>query len=96
VNVKSSVGLSGKKAERLLDEVGITCNKNSIPFDPEKPMVTSGLRLGSAAMTTRGFKEAEFKKIAHWIDQCLRNPEDESIKLSIKEEVTALTKQFPI
>jgi glycine hydroxymethyltransferase len=96
VNVKSSVGLSGKKAERLLDEVGITCNKNSIPFDPEKPMVTSGLRLGSAAMTTRGFKEAEFKKIAHWIDRCLKNPEDESIKLSIKEEVTALTKQFPI
>jgi len=96
VNVKSSVGLSGKKAERLLDEVGITCNKNSIPFDPEKPMVTSGLRLGSAAMTTRGFKEAEFKKIAHWIDKCLKNSEDESIKRSIREEVTALTKQFPI
>ncbi len=96
VNVKSSVGLSGKKAERLLDEVGITCNKNSIPFDPEKPMVTSGLRLGTAAMTTRGFKEAEFKKVAHWIDECLRNPEDEQIKRRIKEEVTALTLQFPL
>ena len=96
VNVKASVGLSGKKAERLLDEVGITCNKNSIPFDTEKPMVTSGLRLGSAAMTTRGFKEAEFRKVAHWMDECLKNPDDKMIKLRIKEEVTALTQQFPI
>ena len=96
VNVKASVGLSGKKAERLLDEVGITCNKNSIPFDTEKPMVSSGLRLGSAAMTTRGFKEAEFKQVAHWINECLRNPDDEVIKHRIKEEVTALTQQFPI
>lgn len=96
VNVKASVGLSGKKAERLLDEVGITCNKNSIPFDTEKPMVSSGLRLGSAAMTTRGFKESEFKQIAHWIDECLKNPDDEVIKKRIKEEVTALTQQFPI
>lgn len=96
VNVKASVGLSGKKAERLLDEVGITCNKNSIPFDTEKPMVSSGLRLGSAAMTTRGFKEAEFRKVAHWMDECLKNPDDKMIKLRIKEEVTALTQQFPI
>jgi len=96
VNVKASVGLSGKKAERLLDEVGITCNKNSIPFDTEKPMVSSGLRLGTAAMTTRGFKENEFKQVAHWIDECLKNPDDEKIKHQIKEEVTALTQQFPI
>ena len=96
VNVKASVGLSGKKSERLLDEVGITCNKNSIPFDTEKPMVSSGIRLGSAAMTTRGFKEAEFRQVAHWMDECLRNPEDETIKHRIKEEVTALTKRFPI
>jgi glycine hydroxymethyltransferase len=96
VNVKSSVGLSGKKAERLLDEVGITCNKNSIPFDSEKPMVTSGLRLGSAAMTTRGFKEAEFIQVAHWMDECLKNPDDEMIKIRIKQEVTALTQRFPI
>lgn len=96
VNVKASVGLSGKKAERLLDEVGITCNKNSIPFDTEKPMVSSGLRLGSAAMTTRGFKEEEFRQVAHWIDDCLRHPEDEEIKQRIRKEVTALTQQFPI
>lgn len=96
VNVKASVGLSGKKAERLLDEIGITCNKNSIPFDPEKPMVTSGIRLGSAAMTTRGFGEAEFKQVAHWIDAVLRNPEDEELKKEIREAVSALTQQFPL
>ena len=95
VNVKASVGLSGKKAERLLDEIGITCNKNSIPFDPEKPMVTSGIRLGTAAMTTRGFGEAEFKQVAHWIDAVLRNPEDEALKQEIREAVSALTRQFP-
>lgn len=96
VNVKASVGLSGKKAERLLDEIGITCNKNSIPFDPEKPMVTSGIRLGSAAMTTRGFGEAEFKQVAHWIDAVLRNPENEALKHEIREAVSALTQQFPL
>lgn len=96
VNVKASVGLSGKKAERLLDEIGITCNKNSIPFDPEKPMVTSGIRLGSAAMTTRGFKEAEFKQVAHWMDAVLRNPDDEELKKEIREAVSALTQQFPL
>ena len=63
VDVKSSLNLSGKQAEKLLDEVGITCNKNTIPFDLEKPFVTSGIRLGSAAMTTRGFKEDEFKQV---------------------------------
>ena len=96
VNVKASVGLSGKKAERLLDEIGITCNKNSIPFDPEKPMVTSGIRLGTAAMTTRGFGEAEFKQVAHWMDAVLRNPEDEELKKEIREAVSALTQQFPL
>ena len=96
VNVKASVGLSGKKAERLLDEIGITCNKNSIPFDSEKPMVTSGIRLGSAAMTTRGFGEAEFKQVAHWIDMVLRNPENEELKKEIREAVSALTSQFPL
>ena len=59
-------------------------------------MVSSGLRLGTAAMTTRGFKETEFKQVAHWIDECLKNPEDDKIKQRIKDEVTALTQQFPI
>lgn len=96
VNVKASVELSGKKAERLLDEVGITCNKNSIPFDTEKPFTTSGIRLGTAAMTTRGFKEAEFRQVAKWIDRVLRNPEDEAVKTEVRKEVYALTEQYPI
>lgn len=70
VDVKSSIGMSGKEAEKLLDEAGITCNKNTIPFETEKPFVTSGIRLGSAAMTTRGFKEEEFKQVALWISAC--------------------------
>lgn len=91
VNVKASVGLSGKKAEKVLDEVGITCNKNSIPFDPEKPFVTSGIRLGSAAMTTRGFKEEEFRQVARWIKRALTNAEDATVLAEIKNEVVSLT-----
>ncbi|MEI7667479.1 MAG: serine hydroxymethyltransferase [Erysipelotrichaceae bacterium] len=96
VDVKKSVGLSGKKAEKVLDEVGITVNKNSIPFDTEKPMVTSGIRLGTAAITTRGFKEAEVKQVALWIVEALRNSDDEDVKAKIKREVSALTARFPI
>jgi glycine hydroxymethyltransferase len=95
VDVKSSVGLSGKRAENVLDEVGITCNKNSIPFDTEKPMVTSGIRLGSAAMTTRGFGSTEFEQIAEWINQVLRQPDDEALKSRVRAAVSALTQQFP-
>lgn len=91
VNVKASVGLSGKKAEKVLDEVGITCNKNSIPFDPEKPFVTSGIRLGSAAMTTRGFKEEEFRQVARWLKRALTNAEDATVLAEIKNEVVSLT-----
>ena len=77
VDVKASLGMSGKKAEELLDQAGITCNKNTIPFDSEKPFVTSGIRLGSAAMTTRGFKENEFHQVALWISQVLKNGDNE-------------------
>lgn len=96
VDVKASIGMSGKKAEKLLDEASITCNKNTIPFDPEKPFVTSGIRLGSAAMTTRGFKEAEFKQVALWISRVLKNPEDEELITQVRDEVRALTIQFPL
>lgn len=96
VDVKASIGMSGKKAEKLLDEASITCNKNTIPFDPEKPFVTSGIRLGSAAMTTRGFKEAEFKQVALWISRVLKNPEDEALIKTVRDEVRALTIQFPL
>jgi glycine hydroxymethyltransferase len=96
VNVKASVNLTGKVAEKILDKVGITCNKNTVPFDTEKPFTTSGLRLGTAAMTTRGFKEAEFKQVALWIVEALQNSEDEAILNRIKSEVSVLTARFPI
>lgn len=92
VDVKSSLDMSGKLAEKLLDEAGITCNKNTIPFETEKPFVTSGIRLGTAAMTTRGFKESEFRQVALWISRVLKNAEDEAVR----EEVRALTVQFPL
>ncbi len=96
VDVKGSVGITGKQAEKLLDEVHITCNKNAIPFDSERPFVTSGIRLGSAAMTTRGFKEAEFVQVAHWISEVLKNPEDEALKTRVKAEVSELANRYPL
>ena len=96
VDVKASLGMSGKKAEELLDQAGITCNKNTIPFDSEKPLVTSGIRLGSAAMTTRGFKENEFHQVALWISQVLKNGDNEKFIQQIHKEVCALTKRFPL
>ena len=95
VDVKSSIGMSGKEAEKLLDEVSITCNKNSIPFDEEKPFTTSGIRLGSAAMTTRGLKENEFMQIGKWIASLLKDPSVPN-KQRIKQEVLTLTAKYPI
>lgn len=96
VDVKSSLNMSGKLAEKLLDEAGITCNKNTIPFETEKPFVTSGIRLGNAAMTTRGFKENEFRQVALWISRVLKNAEDEAVREEVRKEVRALTVQFPL
>lgn len=96
VDVKSSLNMSGKLAEKLLDEAGITCNKNTIPFETEKPFVTSGIRLGTAAMTTRGFKENEFRQVALWISRVLKNAEDETVREEVRKEVRALTVQFPL
>ena len=96
VDVKASIGMSGKQAEALLDEAGITCNKNTIPFDTEKPFVTSGIRLGSAAMTSRGFKEKEFEQIGEWIVRALRCTSGSEEIRSLREEVLALTAQYPI
>ncbi|MEG0315152.1 MAG: serine hydroxymethyltransferase [Erysipelotrichaceae bacterium] len=96
VDVKKSIGISGKKAERLLDLANITCNKNTIPNDTEKPFVTSGIRLGSAAMTTRGFKEAEFKQVALWISEVLKSNENEEVIAKVKNEVEKLTNKYPL
>ena len=96
VDVKSSLNMSGKLAEKLLDEAGISCYKNTIPFETEKPFVTSGIRLGTAAMTTRGFKENEFRQVALWISRVLKNAEDEAVREEVRKEVRALTVQFPL
>ncbi|MED3661378.1 serine hydroxymethyltransferase [Ureibacillus sp. FSL K6-8385] len=95
VNVKS-VGLTGKVAEKLLDEVKITVNKNSIPFDEEKPFVTSGIRIGTPAITTRGFKEEDAKEVGLIIAKVLKNPEDEAVKEEARARVKALTDKYPI
>lgn len=95
VDTKNSLGVSGRDAEKALDEVNITVNKNAIPFDPEKPSITSGIRVGTAAMTTKGFKEAEFEQVGRWIGEVLKNKDNEEVKARIREEVIALTEKFP-
>lgn len=91
-----SLNLTGKVAEKVLDEVGITTNKNTIPFDPESPFVTSGIRLGTPAVTSRGFKETEMKEIASIIAMLLKNPEDESTKKKAADRTAKLTASFPL
>lgn len=89
-------GLTGKIAEEALDRANITLNKNMVPYDTESPFVTSGIRIGSPAMTTRGFKEDEFKLVAKLIDRVLQEPDDESVISNVKEEVKELCEQFPL
>jgi glycine hydroxymethyltransferase len=88
--------MTGKEAERVLGEAHITCNKNGIPNDPEKPMVTSGIRLGSPAMTTRGFKEAEARQVGNFIADVLDNPNDPENIAKVCAHVSELTKRFPV
>ena len=88
--------MTGKTAEHLLDEVGVTCNKNTIPFDPESPFVTSGIRLGTAAVTTRGFKEADMKEVAAIIGLVLNNPEDAEKQSEAAQRVAALCAKYPM
>ena len=95
VDIFGSVGVTGKKAENILHEVNITCNKNAIPNDTQKPTITSGLRLGTAAITTRGFKEADMVKVANFINDALRNHDNEEVLNKIKEEVIALMAKHP-
>ena len=88
--------MTGKEAERVLGEAHITCNKNGIPNDPEKPMVTSGIRLGSPAMTTRGFKEAEARQVGHFIADVLDNPNNPENIAKVRAQVAELTQRFPV
>lgn len=91
-----TVGLTGKEAEHLLDEIGITCNKNTIPFDPASPFVTSGIRLGTPAATTRGFKEEDFAEVAAIMALVLKNPTDEAKKAEAVARVAALCAKYPM
>lgn len=96
VDVKTSVGITGKEAESILDSINITVNKNTIPYDTESPFKTSGIRLGSPAMTTRGLKEDDFKKIGKIISEALKNKDSEEKLSSLKEEVLEITSKFPL
>jgi glycine hydroxymethyltransferase len=95
VDVKS-FGLTGKQAEEALDEIGITCNKNTIPFDEESPFVTSGIRLGTPAMTSRGFKEEEMQEVADLIAETLTAVTEGTKYETLKDRVSALTSKFPL
>ena len=101
VNLKSK-NVTGNQVEQALSAANITCNKNSIPFDDEKPTITSGIRLGTPACTTRGFKEEHFKLVGNWIVEIIENISNndgklnEKIGLEIKENVKSLCLKFPI
>ena len=90
-----SLGITGKDAETVLDEINITVNKNAIPNDPLPANTTSGIRLGTAAMTTKGFKEEEFRKVGQWIALALKHKDDEEIKKKLREQVISLADQYP-
>ncbi len=96
LDVKSSVGITGKEAEMLLDKVNITVNKNTIPNETEKAMITSGIRIGSAAMTSRGLNEDDFRVIANLIHKAFKNRDNEKELENIKKDVKKLTKKYPL
>jgi glycine hydroxymethyltransferase len=89
-------GITGKEAESVLGSAHMTINKNAIPNDPEKPMVTSGVRIGTPAMTTRGFREAEARATAHLVADVLDNPRDEANLSAVRAKVAELTRRFPV
>lgn len=89
-------GLTGKDAEHILDSIHITANKNTIPNEKQKPFITSGIRIGTPAITTRGFKEKEAQQVAEWIITALENPEDSAVLKQLNDEVLALTTRFPL
>jgi RpiB/LacA/LacB family sugar-phosphate isomerase len=90
------LGVTGKEAAEALDHAGITVNKNAIPFDEKSPFVTSGIRLGTPAMTTRGLKEPQMEQIANWIGQILKAPADEKLQKKVRQEVIGLTRHYPV
>jgi glycine hydroxymethyltransferase len=91
-----SIGMTGKRADQLVSGINVTANKNTVPFDPESPFVTSGLRLGSPAMTTRGMGTTEFTEIANIISDRLLSPEDEAVAQDCRQRVAKLCDRFPL
>ena len=89
-------GITGKIAEEALDQAGITVNKNAIPFDPEKPFIASGIRIGTPAVTTRGLKEKDMSKVAAWIDRAIAAHQNPKELAKIKSEVKALCLKYPM
>ena len=96
IDVKSSYNLTGKEAEKILDNINITCNKNTIPYDEESPFITSGIRIGTPAMTTRGLNEEDFILIENLINKSLKNVDREDVQETCKNQVLRLTKKHPI
>ncbi len=96
IDVKAKTGINGKIAEQILDSMHITVNKNTIPYDPEPPFVTSGIRIGTAAITTRGFQEEQSRQVARWIVRGLEHAKDVDVLREIREQISALIDQFPI
>jgi glycine hydroxymethyltransferase len=90
------LGVTGREAETLLDEIGITVNKNAIPFDKNPPMVASGIRIGTPALTTRGMREAEMDQVAELITRVLAAPDDDRALAMVKDEVERLCRKFPL
>ncbi|HLR76993.1 MAG TPA: serine hydroxymethyltransferase, partial [Balneolaceae bacterium] len=95
VNLKNK-GITGKKAEKALEKADITLNKNMVPFDTESPFVTSGIRIGTPAMTTRGFKEETFKTVAKLIDKIIQDPDNEEVISEVKKQVGEICEQYPL
>jgi glycine hydroxymethyltransferase len=92
----SEKGLSGKLADEVLGKASITVNKNMVPFDKLSPLVTSGIRIGTAAITSRGFKENDALQVVEWIDSLLSQPENDKVITMVKENVHTYMKQFPL
>ncbi len=96
IDILKSKNITGMEAQKLLESINITANRNSIPFDTQKPYISSGIRIGTPAMTTRGYKEKEFITIAHYIDDAIKHREDLKYLSSLKEKVIELNKHFPL
>jgi glycine hydroxymethyltransferase len=88
--------MSGRKAERLLDAAGITVNKNTVPYDERSATVTSGIRIGTPALTTRGMGTDEMRRIAAWITRVLDHPDDEAVSAAVRAEVQELAQGYPV